>query len=101
MGVSDTLYHVSALSTGIVAGMCTLAGIALLIWRRRTTGPVFSATTRNDKLMYAVLVLAIVTGLGMTVYFAGVGLALLATTLLSLVGTVLWPVRQPVDPPAR
>ncbi|GAA1075445.1 respiratory nitrate reductase subunit gamma [Nocardiopsis metallicus] len=75
LGVSDTLYHVSALSMGIVAGVCTLTGIVLLVWRRRTTGPVFSATTRNDKLMYLVLVLAIVTGLGMTVYFAGVELA--------------------------
>lgn len=75
LGVSDTLYHVSALTLGVIAGFCTLMGIALLVWRRRTTGPVFSATTRNDKLMYLVLVSAIVTGLGMTVYFAGVELA--------------------------
>jgi nitrate reductase gamma subunit len=75
LGVSDTVYHVTALSLGLVAGVCTLGGIVLLIWRRRTTGPVFSATTRNDKLMYLVLVLAIVTGLGMTAYFAGVEVA--------------------------
>jgi nitrate reductase gamma subunit len=75
LGVSDALYHVTALSLGLVAGVCTLGGITLLIWRRRTTGPVFSATTRNDKLMYLVLVLAILTGLGMTAYFAGVELA--------------------------
>jgi len=71
LGVSSTVYHVSALSLGLVAGFCTLVGIALLVWRRRTSGPVFSVTTRNDKLMYLVLVLAILTGLGMTVYFAG------------------------------
>ncbi|SHJ98901.1 nitrate reductase gamma subunit [Nocardiopsis flavescens] len=75
LGVSDTLYHVTALSLGLVAGVCTLAGIALLVWRRRTSGPVFSATTANDKAMYLVLVLAILTGLGMTVYFAGVEVA--------------------------
>lgn len=75
LGVSDTLYHVTALSLGLVAGVCTLAGVALLVWRRRTTGPVFSATTANDKVMYLVLVLAILTGLGMTVYFAGVEVA--------------------------
>ena len=73
LGVSDTAYHVVALSMGLVAGFCTLAGIAL--WRRRTSGPVFSATTHNDKLMYLVLVLAILTGLGMTVYFAGTEIA--------------------------
>ena len=33
----------------------TLSGIAILIYRRRTTGPVFSATTRNDKGMYVLL----------------------------------------------
>lgn len=71
VGISDPLYHVTALSLGLVAGVCTLAGIVLLIWRRRTKGPVFSATTKNDKLMYAVLVLALATGLGMTAYFAG------------------------------
>ncbi|MEU6999478.1 respiratory nitrate reductase subunit gamma [Nonomuraea sp. NPDC046570] len=68
VGVSDSLYHVNALIVGGIAGFCTLAGIALLIYRRRTTGPVFMATTRNDKLMYVVLVAAIVAGLVTTVY---------------------------------
>ena len=31
------------------------SGSAILIYRRRTVGPVFSATTRNDKMMYVVL----------------------------------------------
>lgn len=66
-GVSDELYHLLALSLGTVAGVATLAGIAILIYRRRTTGPVFMATTRNDKLMYVVLVAAIVAGLSTTV----------------------------------
>ena len=34
----------------------TVSGMAILIYRRRTTGPVFSATTRNDKAMYVLLV---------------------------------------------
>ena len=61
--ISDSGYHLVALSAGIVAGVATLVGIALLIYRRRTTGPVFLATTRNDKLMYVVLVSAIVFGM--------------------------------------
>ncbi len=65
-GVSDAAYHAVALGLGAVAGLCTLAGVALLVWRRRTTGPVFSATTANDKVMYLVLVLAIVAGLATT-----------------------------------
>jgi nitrate reductase gamma subunit len=42
-------------------------GMALLIYRRRTVGPVFSATTRMDKTMYAVLGTVIVLGLANTV----------------------------------
>ena len=38
-----------------------------LIYRRRTTGPVFSATTRNDKGMYVLLVATLVAGLATTV----------------------------------
>ena len=35
-------------------GCCTVVGMAILIYRRRTVGPVFRATTRMDKVMYAV-----------------------------------------------
>lgn len=69
LGMSETVYHVLAVGVGSVAGVLTVAGIALLIYRRRTTGPVFSATTRMDKVMY--LVLAVVIGLGMWNTIAG------------------------------
>jgi nitrate reductase gamma subunit len=62
-GLSQEVYHLQALVLGAVAGFCTLVGVGILIYRRRTTGPVFMATTRNDKLMYVVLVAAIVVGL--------------------------------------
>ena len=61
--MTPQVYHVVALTAGTAAGIATLIGIALLIYRRRTTGPVFLATTRNDKLMYAVLVAVILFGL--------------------------------------
>ncbi|SNS69671.1 respiratory nitrate reductase subunit gamma [Actinomadura mexicana] len=66
-GVTEDMYHVVAVVLGTVAGFCTLAGLAILVYRRRTVGPVFSATTRNDKLMYAVLALTILLGLSATV----------------------------------
>jgi nitrate reductase gamma subunit len=62
-GVSDEIYHVMAVTIGAVAGFATLVGMAILIYRRRTTGPVFSATTRMDKFMYLVLATVIVLGL--------------------------------------
>jgi len=73
VGVSQHLYHVNALVFGGIAGFCTLVGIAILVYRRRTTGPVFMATTRNDKAMYVVLVAAIVLGLWTTLHGVGAG----------------------------
>jgi nitrate reductase gamma subunit len=66
-GISETAYHAVAVGLGTIAGFCTLAGAAILIYRRRTVGPVFSATTVNDKIMYVLLIGTIVLGLGTTV----------------------------------
>jgi nitrate reductase gamma subunit len=67
VGMSEHAYHVLAVLTGAIAGFCTLAGLAILIYRRRTVGPVFSATTRNDKVMYVLLTATILFGLSNTV----------------------------------
>lgn len=67
VGVSEHAYHVVAVGLGTLAGICTLAGAAILIYRRRTVGPVFSATTINDKIMYVLLIVTIILGLGTTV----------------------------------
>ncbi|GAY09680.1 respiratory nitrate reductase subunit gamma [Pseudonocardia sp. N23] len=73
VGLSQEAYHVQALLLGSIAGISTLVGIGILIYRRRTTGPVFRATTGNDKLMYVVLVAAIVAGLTTTLLGAAGG----------------------------
>ena len=65
-GMSQDFYHLNALLVGGVAGVCTLGGIVILIYRRRKTGPVFMATTTNDKIMYVALTAAIVLGLWTT-----------------------------------
>ncbi|MFD6859589.1 respiratory nitrate reductase subunit gamma [Rhodococcus sp. NPDC060086] len=67
VGISEHMYHWGAAVPGIIAGVATLVGVGLLVYRRRTRGPVFSATTVNDKVMYVVLVAAIVAGLATTV----------------------------------
>jgi nitrate reductase gamma subunit len=71
-GLSEDAYHVMAVGLGAVAGACTLFGVAMLIYRRRTTGPVFMATTNNDKTMYVFLVAAICLGLITTIVGSGV-----------------------------
>ncbi len=67
LGVSDSIYHATAVASGGLAGLATVAGMVILIYRRRTVGPVFSATTRMDKLMYAVLATVIILGMVNTV----------------------------------
>ncbi|GAB2815515.1 respiratory nitrate reductase subunit gamma [Streptomyces daliensis] len=62
-GVSEHVYHLFSLYGGTAAGVLTVLGIAVLVYRRRTNGPVFRATTVNDKLMYLVLLGAIVMGM--------------------------------------
>ena len=71
-GISEDMYHVMAVGLGLVAGAFTLVGIALLVYRRRTYGPVFSATTKNDKTMYVFLVAAIILGLLTTIVGSGI-----------------------------
>ncbi|KJF22591.1 respiratory nitrate reductase subunit gamma [Rhodococcus sp. AD45-ID] len=71
IGVSDHIYHLQALVLGSIAGLATLVGAGILVYRRRTRGPVFMATTWNDKLMYVVLIAAIVAGLATTVLGSG------------------------------
>jgi nitrate reductase gamma subunit len=66
-GISHELYHLVAMAGGIPAGIATLLGLGILVYRRRTVGPVFRATTVNDKVMYAALALVIVLGIWNTV----------------------------------
>ncbi|NUS17666.1 MAG: respiratory nitrate reductase subunit gamma [Streptomyces sp.] len=63
IGVDEHAYHLLSLIGGTLAGVLAIAGIALLVYRRRTNAPVLLATTRNDKLMYVLLVGAIAMGL--------------------------------------
>ena len=67
VGIDDHLYHYAAVGGGLVAGVMALVGMVILIYRRRTVGPVFSATTVMDKVMYAFLAAAIVLGMWNTI----------------------------------
>jgi nitrate reductase gamma subunit len=70
--ISEDTYHLMAVGIGLVAGACTLFGVVMLVYRRRTNGPVFAATTKNDKTMYVFLVAAICLGLLTTIIGSGV-----------------------------
>lgn len=67
VGISETMYHAAAIGGGLTAGLMALVGMVILIYRRRTVGPVFSATTNMDKVMYAFLGVVIVLGMWNTI----------------------------------
>lgn len=69
--ISEDAYHEIALIGGIPAGVAALAGLAMLIVRRRRTKTVLRATTVNDKAMYALLAAALALGLSATLWNIG------------------------------
>lgn len=63
LGISEHAYHVVAVALGSVAGLATVVGLVLLVYRRRMTPSVLRVTTVGDKVMYPLL--ALVIGLGL------------------------------------
>ncbi len=67
LGISNDVYHSVAVVGGLAAGIALVSGLVILVYRRRTIGSVFSATTVNDKAMYPVLGITIVLGMWNTI----------------------------------
>ena len=67
VGVSESAYHLVSVSLGVLSVLVTIAGLAILLYRRSTVPAVRRATTRLDKLMYTLLSAAILTGMLNTV----------------------------------
>ncbi|MHB8827338.1 MAG: respiratory nitrate reductase subunit gamma [Acidimicrobiales bacterium] len=67
LGVSEHTYHLVAVVMGTLAGLATVTGLAMLIYRRRITPSVFRVTTVTDKVMYPLLGIVIALGLVNTI----------------------------------
>lgn len=67
VGIDEHAYHLGATWMGTAAAVLTIAGLVILVYRRRMVGPVFLATTRSDKLMYVVLAATLGFGTAATV----------------------------------
>jgi nitrate reductase gamma subunit len=63
LGVSDEAYHLISVSVGTLSGLATVAGLAILLYRRFAVPAVHKATTTIDKVMYLLLSTAILTGM--------------------------------------
>lgn len=62
IGISETVYHLVAALAGSAGAVVLVAGLLILIARRRLTSAVFLATTVMDKVMFAMLALSAVSG---------------------------------------
>jgi nitrate reductase gamma subunit len=67
VGVSQSAYHLVAVSLGVLSGIVTVAGLTILLYRRITVPAVRKSTTRIDMIMYTLLSGAIVSGMLNTV----------------------------------
>lgn len=72
MGISEHTYHTLTLPLSLMAGAATIAGLALLIYRRRTVTRVLERTSVGDKIMYVFLGLAIALGVLVSWYASGI-----------------------------
>ena len=67
LGASEFSYHLMSVSLGTLSGLATIAGLAVLLYRRITVPAVRKATTHIDAIMYTLLSAAIATGMLNTV----------------------------------
>lgn len=63
VGISEHSYHLMSVTMGSLAGFAVVAGLGILLYRRIKVPAVRRATSRNDKVMYLLLVGALVTGM--------------------------------------
>ncbi|GII86284.1 nitrate reductase subunit gamma [Sphaerisporangium siamense] len=66
MHVPESLYRLNALMVGGLAGAATVAGLAVLVWRRLRVRAVRRATSRSDRFTYPILATVLLAGLWAT-----------------------------------
>lgn len=71
LGVPDGLYHAAAIGLGGLSGIATVAGLAILIYRRVTVRSVARGGVAGDTVMYTLLGSTVLIGL--TITLAGGG----------------------------
>jgi nitrate reductase gamma subunit len=64
--VTEALYHANALAVGGTAGIATIGGLGVLLWRRLSVRPVRGTTSRSDRALYPLLATVLLAGLTAT-----------------------------------
>lgn len=68
LGVNDHMYHLMAMSVGSVAGLMTLVGCIILVFRRLTNARVRRTSSFGDMLSIILLTLIVVAGMSATLF---------------------------------
>jgi len=71
LGVPTALYKAAAFGLGGLAGIATVAGLAILVYRRLTVRSVARSGAVGDTLMYTLLGSTLLMGLGITLLGTG------------------------------
>lgn len=71
--VSHELYHANALLVGGAAGLATVAGLGILLYRRLRIRAVRRATSRSDRIVHPLLTAVLLAGLTATATGAAAG----------------------------
>jgi nitrate reductase gamma subunit len=66
MGVTEQQYHIVALTGGIPAGLCALAGIFILLYRRTTVRRLILTSSKGDWVSLFFLAIVILSGISAT-----------------------------------
>jgi nitrate reductase gamma subunit len=68
IGIHEHAYHLISAIAGTIAGVATLVGLLILIYRRARVRRVMVTTSYVDLVVYALLLFVITTGLAATVF---------------------------------
>lgn len=63
LGVSDEAYHIAAVSGGLPAGVVTMIGVLILLYRRFTVARIRATSSTGDRVAIVVLAVVLLTGL--------------------------------------
>ncbi|WP_027501847.1 respiratory nitrate reductase subunit gamma [Rhodococcus sp. UNC363MFTsu5.1] len=63
LGISDHTYHLLAVGLGVPAGIATVVGLAILVYRRISVPAVRQSSSTSDKIMYVLFIAVIATGM--------------------------------------
>jgi nitrate reductase gamma subunit len=73
IGITDEMYHFGAVWFGGAAGVATIIGVLLLLWRRLSVRRIFHNSSKSDFVVLFLLTIVILTGFTNTVGYTATG----------------------------